>query len=215
MHTAVIINGISLERVSCTKFLGVFIDHKLTWKEHILYLKNKVSKCIAILCKVSKVLSKKVKMQLYKTFIQPHFMYCNIVWCLANATTRKPLEISQKRTLKIALGLPKDTPSTTVFNLAKVHDLVSINNIHSCIFMYKYAHKLLPSSFDKMFTINSDVHNYNTRICMSYRPPPIKSKKTSMSVRYKGVILWNKLKSEMQNTETLQAFKCRIKKHFV
>ena len=31
------INNIDLQRVYSTKFLGVFIDHRLIWKEHINY----------------------------------------------------------------------------------------------------------------------------------------------------------------------------------
>jgi len=45
----VLINGTPLEKVTSTKFLGVIVDHKLLWKEHVAYVKNKLSKCIVIL----------------------------------------------------------------------------------------------------------------------------------------------------------------------
>ena len=51
------INNIKLQRVYTTRPLGEFIDHKLTWKEHINYLCGKICKCIAILNKVKKLLS--------------------------------------------------------------------------------------------------------------------------------------------------------------
>ena len=35
------INGINIERVYVTKFLGVLIDHQLNWKEHINHTINK------------------------------------------------------------------------------------------------------------------------------------------------------------------------------
>ena len=34
-----------------TKFLGVIIDDKLNWSDHILYVKNKISKSIGIIHK--------------------------------------------------------------------------------------------------------------------------------------------------------------------
>ena len=37
----ILINGADIERVGCAKFLGVLIDSKLTWKEHINKLKGK------------------------------------------------------------------------------------------------------------------------------------------------------------------------------
>ena len=40
-----------INRVQVTKFLGVMIDEALNWKSHILYIKSKLSKNIAILYK--------------------------------------------------------------------------------------------------------------------------------------------------------------------
>ena len=37
------INGEKIERVYVTKFLGVMIDHKINWKEHIEFIKNILS----------------------------------------------------------------------------------------------------------------------------------------------------------------------------
>ena len=44
-----------IQRVFKTKFLGVIIDDKLNWKEHIKYISANLSKTIAIMFK-SKVL---------------------------------------------------------------------------------------------------------------------------------------------------------------
>ena len=39
-----IINNIKIDQVKSTKFLGVVIDHHLTFQQHILYLKGKISR---------------------------------------------------------------------------------------------------------------------------------------------------------------------------
>ena len=41
----------NIEQVSKTKFLGVIIDAQLNWKEHILYISNKISKAIGVIIK--------------------------------------------------------------------------------------------------------------------------------------------------------------------
>ena len=43
------INNINIDMVSKTKFLGVLIDNKLNWKEHIAMIKSKLSKSLAIM----------------------------------------------------------------------------------------------------------------------------------------------------------------------
>ena len=50
------INDSVLNRVNNMKYLGVIVDHKLKWCEHISYVKNKVSKGIGIIFKARAVL---------------------------------------------------------------------------------------------------------------------------------------------------------------
>ena len=47
------INHDALKRVYSKKFLGIIIDSKLTWKEHINHIRNKISKALGILYKSS------------------------------------------------------------------------------------------------------------------------------------------------------------------
>ena len=42
------LNDVKIKKVNSTKNLGVYIDHKLTWKEHISSVCQKVAKSTAI-----------------------------------------------------------------------------------------------------------------------------------------------------------------------
>ena len=46
------INNITISRVKNVKFLGVILDEKMSWKDHINYISKKISKCIAIMFKL-------------------------------------------------------------------------------------------------------------------------------------------------------------------
>ena len=49
------INNVCIKRVYVTtKFLGILINFKLNWKQHIEYTCKKLSKCIGILSKARK-----------------------------------------------------------------------------------------------------------------------------------------------------------------
>ena len=48
-NSVVKINDSVLNRVNNMKYLGVIIDHKLKWCEHISYVKNKISKGLGII----------------------------------------------------------------------------------------------------------------------------------------------------------------------
>ena len=84
-------NGEKINRVSSTRFLGVVIDDKLRWNEHILFVKQKVSKSLGIICKAKKKISKETLRTLYYSFIYPYLMYGIVVWGSANHNVMQPL----------------------------------------------------------------------------------------------------------------------------
>jgi hypothetical protein len=108
-----------IEKVSCTVFLGVYIDDKLAWKRHMEHVVNKVNKCIGVLYKLKNVFPKSVLLQLYKSIVYPHLYYCNSVWGSGSQNSLSTLYIAQKRALKIALKLPNHTPTDFVFNTGR------------------------------------------------------------------------------------------------
>ena len=54
------INGDNIKQVNSAKFLGIIIDSKLTWKQHIAHIQHKISKTVGIICKTRHYVSLKV-----------------------------------------------------------------------------------------------------------------------------------------------------------
>jgi len=97
VNITICINNVNLERVKYVKFLGVLIDEKLNWKEHVNYIKTKVSKGIGIICRVRNVLPHRILLMLYNTLIHPYLSYCNIIWGAAKISTLNSLFLLQKK----------------------------------------------------------------------------------------------------------------------
>ena len=77
LDTVINLCGNTLERVNVAKFLGVLIDSKLTWKNHIQYVKSKLSKCMAILNRVRYILNMYSMRSLYcALFFALHILLC-------------------------------------------------------------------------------------------------------------------------------------------
>jgi len=47
------IDNVLIKQVDQTKFLGVIIDHRLDWSNHISYINSKISKGIGIICRAN------------------------------------------------------------------------------------------------------------------------------------------------------------------
>ena len=54
------INNIYLEDKAETCFLGIVIDRKLTWKQHVQHISNKISKTVALLRLLRHIFPKKI-----------------------------------------------------------------------------------------------------------------------------------------------------------
>ena len=71
-HPSQTFNGTSVSLSEIHKHLGMFLNSKLDFKEHIQNVLNKVSKTIGLLRKLQKVLPGPPLITIYKSFIRPH-----------------------------------------------------------------------------------------------------------------------------------------------
>ena len=85
------IDGSTLNRSTNIKYIGVIIDHKLNWCDHIAHVKNNVSKGIGILYKARQFLDKKSLHNLYYSYIYSYLIYCIEVWGSACQSHLYPL----------------------------------------------------------------------------------------------------------------------------
>ena len=90
------IRNIEIDEVKSIKVLGVIIDDKLKWTEHMQYIKNIISKCFGILIKIRPYLDKVTLRNLYFTFVYPYLIYCVEVWGNACDTHLDPIIKIQK-----------------------------------------------------------------------------------------------------------------------
>ena len=75
-----LIDNQTIEEVRSTTFLGVIIDKKITWKDHINYVAGKVSRAIGMMAKAKKYLREEALLTLYYSFVYPYLTYCNHIW---------------------------------------------------------------------------------------------------------------------------------------
>ena len=70
-------NNSGIERSECLKFMGVLLDEKLCWKEHIKYIESKIAKNISCCIRQSPI-DKHSLFSLYHSYIHSYINYGNI-----------------------------------------------------------------------------------------------------------------------------------------
>jgi len=89
------------------------------------------------------------------------------------------------------------TPIYKRFSLLKLNEM---HNFKLAKFMYKSNNKQLPKLFDEVFLKVSDSHNYSTRYAkkVMYVLPKVSKTLAQIQVSFKGLKLWEKIKTELK-----------------
>ena len=95
------IDGQILDRVNYTKFLGVYIDEDLNWKQHTSYNSKKIAKSPGIINRVKSILPSDLLMSLYYILAHPYLLYCNILWGRASKHALYRLVCLQKPAMRL------------------------------------------------------------------------------------------------------------------
>ena len=94
-------SGIILRSEPSVKVLGVTIDDRLQFSEHISACCLKASRQLNALSRISKHINLKSKSIIYNSFIASNFNYCPLVWHFCGTTNSNKLEKLQERSLRI------------------------------------------------------------------------------------------------------------------
>ena len=178
------IDGQNVDHVTSTKFLGVYIDSRLSWSEHINYIKNKISKGIGILYQARKIFSLKTLNTLYYSFIHPYFMYCIEVWGACSKNCMDSLYKLQKRAVRLIVSSKFLAHTEPIFKQLSILPLKKLHKYSVILFMYKYRNEMLPVFFNEVFTCNIDIHNYANRQRNKLHVPKCKLAVTQKYVAY-------------------------------
>ena len=206
------IDGISISRVFSTKFLGIVIDHKLSWLDHISSISKVISRNSGVISKLRHFLPASSLALLYNTLILPYLNYCNIVWARASNSKLQSLFVSQKRVIRICTSSHPREHTAPLFAQLRTLTLADINKLHTGIFMYKYSRNLLPCTFSSFFSSVRDTHTYSTKSSSNLFIPFTSTSYSINTLRFYGPRLWNSIDLHIRSLPSVGQFKSSYKR---
>ena len=150
-----------LEQVKSVKCLGVDIDEYLTWDNHMLSIRQNVTRNVSVLRRVKPFLKTENLINIYRSIIEPYFTYCCIVWDSISETQTVNLQKLQNRAARIITGASYSQRSSDVLcelgwmtletmDLSIIHlsmDLSIHPSIHVSIYPSIHQHHVQSFSF--------------------------------------------------------------------
>ena len=93
-------NNLVIERVNNYSYLGLIINSKFIWDNHIYSLKRSIIPYIFAIGRARHLLPRKSLLMIYNAFIQSRLVYLNPIWSGSPKNKLLEIEILQKRVLK-------------------------------------------------------------------------------------------------------------------
>ena len=145
--------------------------------------------------------------------ILPYLYYCNLAWGGTYKTNLQRIVSSQKRALRIV-------NSSTYANTGPIFKKLELRKFHIYLFqlgffMFSFKNSTLPSKFNNLFFMNSQIHNYNTRNAHSFRLPLCRTNTRLFSIYFQGPKFYNSLNSVITGSSSSASFKRKLKEFFL
>ena len=142
-----------------TKFLGIYIDEHLTWKEHLSQVNKKVSCALFSMKQVKHIIPVQCLKSLYHTLVNSHLSYGILAWGNANKTSLKRTITLQKRAIRIVNDAKYNSHTEPLFKRNRILKLTDLYEHQVVLFMSEFINNTLPASFDNTFLFNINMPN--------------------------------------------------------
>ena len=202
----IMLNGHNLEFVAFSKFLGVIVDDKLKFDNHISNVCEKLSKSIGIMFRIRDFIPNFCLRNLYFNLIHPYLIYCLPIYGATYDTHLQPLILLQKRAIRLISNagyLDNTEPLFKLQRILKINDLYKFN-----VACYIFKNQNILSSFSRS-------HDHFTRNRNNLLPPFERLRSTTQSVVYNGIRIWNEIPENIIGCNTMDSFKYRYKNHLI
>ena len=155
----VVMNEKVLRRNDFVKYLGVYIDEKLTWFVHINKLSLQLAKHNAMLYQIRYYATPHTLNMLYYSFVYSSLNYGIIVWGTATQNQLHEINVRMNNIVRTITWNKKFSHVTHLFYLKLNH----IYHLELAKFMHKICNNKLPLLFQQRFHKIELVHSHQTR----------------------------------------------------
>ena len=185
MSLSLCVSSHSLSFCNDFKFLGVTIDHKLTWEVHVDALSKKLSRCLYSLRTLKKNVSQDVLLTTYHAYFSSLMTYGIMFWGNSSAAIKIfRLQKQAVRLLSDCHSLSKRVSCRTRFRQLNILTLPCVYIYEQVMFIYKNQHLVRP---------NCDFHDHNTRQRNALRNNRVFTSVGEKSSLHLAIKLYNRL----------------------
>lgn len=194
------VDGVSVNHQDTAKFLGVYLDSKLSWRPHILEMSAKLHKLGFLFRALFNVVSIDTLRTLYFGHVYSRLAYGIICW--GPSPHSSAVFAAQRRIIRLMAGVGRRHPCQQLFIK---YGLMTVPSI------YIYFAAIYVRSNFTAFASQTNKHSYVTRNRDALRAPYCRTNVGYFSPECFAVRVFNMLPSEIKNVPNMPGFKFALK----
>lgn len=208
----ILIGGSVIANADSLKFLGVHIDAKLKFKDHVDMVCSKMSRSIGIIRRISYYATDTVLVKLYFSLVYSQMVYGILAW--GNSSIGNVNRVKQLQTRFFKLLSRRGSQNPTIdFSLMSFETMY---NFMSCLKLYQCFINNYHEYFNVIFSNHTPDHHYHTRFSNNNITVPIhRLKSTHNSFVISSINQWNSLPVHIKAINNYNSFKRVLKCHFL
>ena len=165
--------GSKLEQVDPASYLGITVNRKLKWSEHISSVSSKASRSLGLIKRNLWNCPRKVRETAYTSIFRPKLEYASASWDPHYKKDISALERVQKKAARFCLQNFNTTASVTdMLSKLKWDSLEITRKKNRLTLMYKPSHKLVDITSEDHLIPNSEKRTRNSHV-FKYRIPEV------------------------------------------
>ena len=202
-------NNSIIKNCASEKLLGVIIDNKLDFKEHLTKVCKNANLKLNALYRISAYMSPDQHLLIINSYIKSLFNYCPLIWMFCNRQEINKINKIHERCLQLLLNNFHDSFD----NLLILSGDISIHQRCINVLMieiYKYLNDLSPEIMNDVFQVRTN--SYNIRNFNLFETPMPHSNRYGLNmISYRANQLWRLLPDDIKHSPSLSVLKNALK----
>ncbi len=206
--------GNKIERTKSYKYLGLTVDEKFSWSEHINELCSKLSQVAGVLFKIRKLLTNQALMLVYHGLVGSKLRYGLVCWATANKFLLNKVNVAHNTIITYLTFSKRCSRIWPLYCQLKVLPLDILIQIEYGKTMYKFNKGLLPPVFDTYF---NTTHQHETRFRSNNNLAVLRisSANDKSRLRYIGPKIWLDIEPTIREASSLKVFVKQYRNHLI
>ena len=203
-------------RRNSVKYLGLHIDDKLKFPDHVTHLKSKLASLAGISFRLQKRFNLRTAKNYYYSMVFSTITYCISAWggALLNCRRGEPIIKYQKKIIQ-NLFSKHQMSNSCLFQEFKILKVVDVYKLYCSIHMYKILVTNSNPHLQNSIDVQYPAHSYDTRNANRILTPFPRVDAMRYNFNYQFINIWNTIPISIRESASLKIFKRRYSEYLL